>query len=139
MEKRKSCHCIKLRRAANAVTQLYDTVFSDLGLTTAQFSLLYSLKEIQPCSMRELADYMVLERSTLVRNVKVMSERRLVIDKKETGVRDSRLYLSDKGNDLLAKAVPKWNDIQECFERKLGNSGVKTLEQLLEQIMEMNQ
>ena len=138
MDERKTCHCIKIRRAANAITQLYDLALSDLKITTAQFSLLYSLEKIQPCSMRQLADYMDLERSTLVRNMKILTDRQLVIDAREAGMRDSSLSLSGKGNSLLKEAIPKWNGIQKKLEDKIGAEEIKGLESLLDQIIKFN-
>lgn len=66
------CHCITMRRAANAITDYYDRALSETGLSTSQFSLLISLSRLGEASTSELAGYVDLERSTLVRDLRLL-------------------------------------------------------------------
>ena len=64
------CYCMNLRRAANAVTDYYDAVLKDLGVSVSQFSLLLNLARMETANTSELAERVKLDRSTLVRNLK---------------------------------------------------------------------
>ena len=61
------CHCIQVRRAAGALTKLYDKALEPVGLTVSQFSLLNDIRALGPCSKSALADYTGLERTTIIR------------------------------------------------------------------------
>ena len=74
------CFCINLRRAAGAISDFYDRALSEAQLTTSQFSLMRTLSRLQPCTVTALAQEMGLERTTLVRTMKPLSERELIAD-----------------------------------------------------------
>src|SRR5687768_17137386 len=70
-----TCACYNLRRAARAVTQLFDSHFDEIGLKATQFTVLAVLaheneRETEP-TVTELADALVLEQSSLSRNLAV--------------------------------------------------------------------
>ena len=68
------CACYNLRRAARAVTQLYDGFFAEVGLKTTQFTVLAVLAydEEDPPTITELATSLVLDQSSLSRNLAVL-------------------------------------------------------------------
>ncbi len=129
-----SCHCINLRRAANAITKIYDESLGEVGLSGNQLYLLVSLSETEPSSVTQLAHYVGLERSTLVRTLKPLITAGLICDTAESGQRNRVLELTDKGREKLISGKSIWNELQEQTEEKLGAENVRILEAILEQL-----
>lgn len=114
-----SCHCIGLRRAANAVSQYYDRCLEDSGLTVNQYSILCNIDRIAPCSVTELAARTRLERTTLVRNLKPLLASDWVRDAAAPGNRRNQLSLTPSGRARMLSAREAWaraqRDVEACF------------------------
>ena len=126
------CYCINLRRAANAVSRLYDAHLEPLGLTVNQFSLLRAVGRIGPCSVTRLAEDTGLERTTLVRTVEPLIRRGLVRDAAGTGRRARRLELTEQGRALAREGLERWKDAQRALEQRVGEEEMASLLALLE-------
>src|SRR6185369_13993616 len=63
------CNCFAVRSAARHVTQFYDQFLAPTGLRTTQFSVLVRLKRKGPLTINKLAEDMVMDRTTLGRNI----------------------------------------------------------------------
>ena len=126
------CHCLKMRRSAENVIRFYDDMLSPTGITVRQYSLLNKISEHDGCNVRELAEATELDRSTLARSLKPLMSRGLVLDSKEAGARDSRLSLSEIGQQICDEAGQLWMKAQKEFEDKVGMKNVQALEEILE-------
>ena len=73
-----NCTCFNLRKAARAVTQAYDEALKLQGLRATQISILAMLSELGPVTMTNLADQLVMDRTTLTRNLKPLLSDNLV-------------------------------------------------------------
>jgi len=60
---------LALRQAARHVTQFYDQVLAPSGLRTTQFSVLAKLHHLGPTTINNLAKDLVMDRTTLGRNI----------------------------------------------------------------------
>jgi DNA-binding transcriptional ArsR family regulator len=63
------CACFNLRRAARAVTQLYDHTLAPSGLRATQVTLLVALAKAGPVPFTRLASALGMDRTTLTRNL----------------------------------------------------------------------
>jgi DNA-binding MarR family transcriptional regulator len=63
------CNCLALRQATRHVTQFYDRFLASSGLRTTQFSILARLRLAGPLPINVLAKRMVMDRTTLGRNI----------------------------------------------------------------------
>lgn len=132
------CHCITLRRAANAITEYYDRAFQKLALTTSQYSLLKNLGRLETASTSELAEKVNLDRSTLVRNLKPLQERGLIMDQAKKNTRNHKFVLTDEGYALLEKAVPLWEQAQKEIRAYLGEENVEQFMKTLYKLQELS-
>jgi DNA-binding MarR family transcriptional regulator len=115
------CNCLALRQASRLVTQLYDRHLARAGLRTTQFSVLAKLKRLGPMTIKRLADEMVMDRTTLGRNVLPLERDGLIAIKQ--GAADKRrreLYLTKAGTDRLRRALKLWEEAQSHFEEQFG-------------------
>jgi DNA-binding MarR family transcriptional regulator len=122
------CNCFALRQAARYVTQIYERHLGEVGLTAAQFTIVAKLARKPGLTMLELADSMVMERTTLVRALKPLQRDGLVVS--ESSEHDGRTYqfsLSKAGKETFEQAAMAWRAAQEEFESKFGRSRAKAL------------
>jgi len=109
------CACHNLRRASRAMTQLFDSYFDEIGLKATQFTVLAALawSEGRPMPIGELAEMLVLDQSSLSRNLAVLE--RLGLVKLEASPADRReriVQLTRAGRASLARGFPIWKKAQ---------------------------
>ena len=126
------CYCINLRSAASVVSDIYDSHLKAFGLTVRQYSLLTCLGQIGEASTTYLAEYVSLDRTSVVRLIKPLLERGLIEDLAESGKRDRRLHLSEKGKELLEQAKPEYKKAHHEIEDKLGKHNLELIMNMLE-------
>lgn len=132
-EVRESCAALRTRMAARKLTRAYDRALKPVGLKITQFTLLIAVDEGRMKSLTALADLLALERSSLVRNVKLLEEEGL-IEAGPTGAgRSLGLKLTRQGRKVLTQALPLWRKAQDEVETNLGSAwpGVKKALHLL--------
>jgi DNA-binding MarR family transcriptional regulator len=128
VSRRDECNCFALRQAARYVTQIYERHLRDVGLKAAQFTILARLSRSPGLTMIELAEAMVMERTTLVRALKPLQRDGFVIS--ELSAHDGRthlLSLSRSGQAIYAQACVAWHGAQAEFELKVGADKAKAL------------
>lgn len=121
------CACFNLRKAARAVTQLYEEVLRPTGLRVTQFALLSATRTLEPVPVRRLAKAVVMDRTTLTRDLKPLEKQGLV--KLETGVdrRERWVTLTPRGHQALAAAFPLWEKAQTRVTKGLGQERLQRL------------
>jgi len=63
------CNCLAIRQAARHVSQFYDQVFAPIGLRATQYAILTRLRRDGPMAINALAAALVMDRTTLGRNI----------------------------------------------------------------------
>jgi DNA-binding MarR family transcriptional regulator len=132
------CTCLRLRRAARRVTQIYDRLLEPAGLTVNQFSLLAQLygasrSRRDGLPIGALADRLGMDPTTLNRNLKPLEAQALVKDAADPADRRVRsILITTKGLAKLRKAVPFWRRAQAQVEEGLGPQAVLALNGLLD-------
>ena len=122
------CACGRLRRAARALTQLYDDAMAPSGLRVTQFSLLRSLDRDGPAHISDLATRTLLDRTALSRNLDPLIEGALVaITPGRDDARTREIALTTKGANALKRAQPYWKQAQEGVARRIGQPKLDAL------------
>jgi DNA-binding MarR family transcriptional regulator len=107
-----TCTCFNLRQAARAVTQVFDEALKPAGLRATQFSLLAVLSKINSATITQLSQFMVMDRTTLTRNLKPLESLGWVQIVPGEDRRQRTVSLTSKGQETLAKALPFWKKAQ---------------------------
>ena len=113
------CQCTNMRRASRATTQFYDELLEPSGLKVTQYSLLNHLKRLGPLTMNELSKAIRLERTTLVRNLKLLETMDLVSINADKAAKGRLVHLTEQGLTSLERAVPYWNQAQQYLKELL--------------------
>ncbi|MDF2696752.1 MAG: Transcriptional regulator, MarR family [Labilithrix sp.] len=117
-----TCTCHNLRRATRAVTQVFDSFFEEVGLKATQFTVLAALAwcEDRHPTIGELAEILVLEQSSLSRNLTVLERLGLVrLVPGEQDRRERIVSLTRSGRAALARGFPVWRKAQAAISATL--------------------
>ena len=115
-----NCVCFNLRWVTRAVTQFYDAEMRRHGIRPTQGSILASLQTKCSWNMAELSDWLGMERTTLVRNLRPLQRDGLV--QTSGGGRGTRVEvkITVKGRKQIEKLTPAWKSAQRAVVKTLG-------------------
>ncbi len=131
------CHCLAVRQAARHVTQFYDRFMAPLGLRSTQYSVLSILRRAGPLSINALAAELVMDRTTLGRNIRPLQRDGLVSAVVGREDRRSRqLQLTARGRARIAQARKAWTKAQAGFETTFGKGRAGVLRSMLRSVSE---
>jgi len=91
-----------------------------VGLRTTQYSILAKLKRLGPLSINELANSMVMDRTTLGRAIRPLERDKLLAIGAGDDGRTRSLCLTATGAARLKTATEKWREAQQEFETAFG-------------------
>lgn len=128
------CHCINVRRASRAITQLYDKFLEPSGLKITQYSLLMNVLRTGPISISNLSKVIRLDRTTLARNLKHLAEEDLIVIIPGKDSRTRQVSITTKGIDTLDQAKPLWEKAQEYVNELFGQDSLTNLIDLLNKL-----
>lgn len=123
----RTCACYKVRKAARAVTKLYDEAFRPIGLRATQCSLLVATRILAPVTVAKLAQSAVMDRTTLTRNLQILEKRRLITINPGEDRRQREVALTASGTEVLAQAIPLWEEAQDRISQGLGKEKMRHL------------
>ncbi len=127
-----ACHCQSLRQAARRVTAFYDAALAPLGLRVSQFSILARLHRHGPRGIQALAAELVMDRTTLGRNIRPLERDGLLCAVADPADRRARLLsVTPWGAELVAAAYPAWAAAQAGFEARFGAEPAARLQSAL--------
>jgi DNA-binding MarR family transcriptional regulator len=126
------CNCLAVRQAARHITQFYDQLLASSGLRTTQFSILAKLRHLGPMTINALAAAMVMDRTTLGRNILPLERDGLIaIEKGSRDRRSKTLQLTKLGAARFRAAVKGWVRAQRQFQAAFGAGRTADLRALL--------
>jgi DNA-binding MarR family transcriptional regulator len=128
------CNCLALRQAARHVTQFYDGYLTPTGLRSTQFSILSKLGRMKGATINLLADEMVMDRTTLGRNILPLERDGLIeVRKSREDRRSKELHLTETGAARLCEATTAWEEAQKQFDAAFGSERAADMRALLRQ------
>lgn len=132
------CSCNMMRKSARKITQFYENNLREAGIKPTQFSILATLANTGPIQLTQLANRLVLERTSLTRNLNVL-ERNTWIDI-QPGEEDSRqrvVSLTRNGYKQLDCAIPYWQKAQKAIAKDMGQETIIGLRTTLDEMTEI--
>jgi DNA-binding MarR family transcriptional regulator len=130
--KPQGCTNFKLRKLMRRVAQHYDIEMSKIGLKTTQYSLLSHVLKLGPIRPGELAQAMVVDASTLTRNLKPLVDAGWIEVSAGSDGRSRTVTITDAGRDKRHEAQRRWKAAQESINQLLGVERVLELHGLID-------
>ncbi len=114
------CACFNARRAARAITDLYDSALEPSGLRMTQAAILVAVKARGSTTIKNLAADLGLDASTMTRTLAPLFDLDLLASRPGADRRARELELTPAGESKLAECYGLWKGVQEDLEQRLG-------------------
>lgn len=130
-----ACNCLAARQAARRITQFYDRFLAPAALRTTQYSILAWLNHTGPMSIHALAQAMVMDRTTLGRNILPLEREGLIaIVQSAKDRRSKEVSLTPAGRERMKLAHDGWREAQRQFEKAFGTERSSDLRAILRDV-----
>jgi len=115
-----NCVCFNIRRVSRLITQFFEAEVRRNGLRPTQTPILRALQAKSEWSMAQLSEWLGMERTTLLRNLRPLQRDGLV--RVNGGGRGTyvNLEITEKGRKVLAKMHAGWRSAQDKVVATLG-------------------
>jgi DNA-binding MarR family transcriptional regulator len=126
----RECTAVRVRLLNRVITAVYDDALRPLGLTVNQLNLLVAVCRMERVNAKQVGRVLQMDASTLSRNLDRMRKvgwLRLVAG--EDG-RTRSLKITAKGERLMVKAFPAWEEAQKRALNLLGADNVDSIEKM---------
>lgn len=121
------CACTTLRRGGRALSRLYGEALAPSGLKATQFALLAALERASQLPITALADELVMDRTTLSRNLLPLAKSGLVAIEPGADRRMKVARLTQEGQTRLTDARPLWREAQDQVIGSFGHDRLRAL------------
>jgi DNA-binding MarR family transcriptional regulator len=128
------CACVNVRRAARAITRIYDKALEPSNLKVTQYSMLANIMHSGPINLSNLAQVLNLDRTTLVRNLKSMEASGFTENVATSDPRERLIALSASGRQAVEAALPYWRAAQKQMRDAFGRERLEQLAALAESL-----
>ena len=126
------CFCHHTRRAARAISRVFDEALSPSSFRASQFNILAVIAARDHTSAAEVAGILAMDRTTLSRNLKPLRKAGYLTTDGGAGRRPDVLVLTAAGRGALDKASVLWREAQGRLTERMGASQAGMLLQMLE-------
>ena len=121
------CACANVRRAARAITQLYDEALRETGLRATQFTLLQALALKGELTQGQLGERLAIDSTTLTRTLGSLRVRGWIRSRPGKDRRERHWALAPAGARKLDHAKPRWETAQSRIRARLGGDRLHSL------------
>ena len=132
-----TCTCAELRKAARAVTLLYDNAFKSTGLLSTQLSVLRIISKSDSLKVSQLAEELGMDRTTLTRNLSVLERQGFIKISAGKDHRTRIVTITSSGSTSIAKTIPLWNEVQRNVKKQMGENAWREMMQSLSQFVKV--
>lgn len=128
------CACEALRRTSRTVTARYMERLRDVEVTAAQLPILVAAQLAGPVPVGALAAQLLMDRTTLTRNLVGLQEAHLVTVQQDVDRRVRLVALTAAGRRTLRRAIRAWREAQSQMESLFGGERMSALVRELESL-----
>ncbi len=132
-----NCACFNFRKASRAITNHFDLALHPCGLRSTQLVILLASHVAGSSSVAHLAEDLVVDRSTLTRNLKPLESAELLSIQPGSDRRTRMVELTDKGREALLAAIPLWQKAQASYVEHFGSDRWEQLRKDLSRTVEV--
>lgn len=125
------CVNAKVRKLHRMLNTAYQSKINPFGLRGSMLSILFIIGKRKGVNQKTIADALVLDQSTMSRDLKKLMQKGWVSSTKGKDSRYSQLALTEDGQALLEEVTPVWEALQEKIAGILGANNIQQIDQLI--------
>ena len=127
-----SCLCTNIRKLSRIITRIYDSFLEPSGLNINQLGLLLTIKgqnaNATLSSIGEVGDRLVMEKSTLSRNLRKLEDYGYIeTDINPENRSQKTAHVTESGLKVIFDAYGYWDEVQTRIRAKFGVDNFKEL------------
>lgn len=123
------CVAGRTHKISRVVDSIFNEALRPLGIRNTQLTMLSVIAFMGTATAAELAPVLVMEKSTVSRNLRVMTARGWIAGSDGAG-RGRRIGLTRAGEKMLRQAVPLWQAAQAKAEAALGAGALNAIREI---------
>jgi DNA-binding MarR family transcriptional regulator len=127
----RECLSNNINRTARIITRVYDEKSRPHGYRSTQVQTLYRIAYWEPVSITDLARKADMDRTTVIRNCRVLEKDGLVSFKTGDDKRFRLVELTGRGWQVVNKSYSVWLEQKAGIEKKIGRDETARLIELL--------
>ena len=135
-----NCACFNVRRVSRVITKFFDSEVRRHGLRPTQAPILRALQAKDSWGMAELSEWLGMERTTLLRNLRPLQRDGLARANGAERGGHVELEITEKGRAALTRLHPAWRSAQDKVVAILGkerwSSMIRDLQEVATQLKE---
>lgn len=128
------CLCANFRRAARAITQLYEATIRPFGIRASQLTILQVLARAGDLRQGQLGEILAMDSTSLTRTLAIMKRHGWVAYRRGEDRRERWVFLAPAGKAQLRRVEPAWEKVQSQLRSQLGNQKWQDFLELSHQI-----
>jgi DNA-binding MarR family transcriptional regulator len=132
------CVYAHIRRASRSVGRMYDGATRGSGLRAGQLSVLITLEMAGRSTITKLGEYLVMDRTTLTRNLGPLEREDLIASAPGEDRRTRMVELTAAGRKMLTAALPRWERAHKNLIGALGEARTGRLLADLKKVVEVS-
>lgn len=125
-----ACINAKLRRLHKLISSAYESKLKHFGLQGSMLSILFIVAKHKHINQKAVADMLLLDQSTLSRDIKKLVNKSWVAIIKTKDIRHSALELTEDGYLFLEKVSPVWEKLQNTVVEILGTYNIQQIDNI---------
>lgn len=126
-----TCMNGKLRKLHRLINSAYQEKINPFGLRGSMLSILFIIGKRPSVNQKTIADALILDQSTMSRDLKKLVKNGWVCIEKGQDSRHSELFLTDEGYQLLERVTPVWETLHHKVENILGTFNIQQVDVLI--------
>lgn len=130
------CINAKIKRLHRLLGAVYDAQYRPFGLKGSMVSILFIAGKRKRINQKTLAALLILDPSTMSRDLKRLTEKGWIQIEKGEDARQSEVILTKAGYELLEKISPVWQQTHDKVQSILGTYSVHQLDVITNAIRE---
>jgi DNA-binding MarR family transcriptional regulator len=134
----KECPGMRIRQASRLLTRVYDESLRPLSIQESQLSVICAVAIFgeNGATMGALADALVMDRTTLTRNVVPLEKAGLLrVARSAEDARTRLIVLTKAGERMIESAYPLWEEAQKRIRKTLGPDRFEALRGQLAEVV----
>lgn len=127
----RGCVNAKLRKLHRMLNTIYMEKFKPFGIQGSMLSILFIIGKNEQVNQKTLAELLVLDPSTMSRDIKKLQGKGWVNISKGEDPRNSILNITTEGYELLEEISPIWESLHHKVETLLGGFSIQQLDNVM--------
>lgn len=115
------CIASKMRILSRTVDNIYRKHLKGTGITESQLNILFVIRKMNELEVSKIGVMLQLEISSISRNLTRLIDQKLIIKKKKGNT--GYISLTEAGNQIVDRLIPKWQQAMDETIHKIGNGG----------------